>query len=237
MDALEWILAVPYFAGGLLIWPFSFLFNGGRGDRFRWLRFVFLCTLLMLTFLGGILGVVALFGRFNHNWLPLTLLFPLINLTSVCLSLFGISGKRNMNFSDENERLFEKGNANFKKFGRPLRWSSGGEPDTGTVLEVAQILAREPFVIDGAGYECELFAAAISEAGRVAYVESRAKDAGPNPHGYYGRKIDIAIRIHLVERDGTNLAADIESYNPFFGCDVRFFQWVGETAVLEPVSK
>lgn len=95
MNALEWMIAVPYFAGGLLIWPISFLFNVGRGDRFDWLRFVFLCTLLMLASLGGLLGVVALLGRFDHNWLPLTLLFPLINLASVCLSLFGLKGKRN----------------------------------------------------------------------------------------------------------------------------------------------
>ena len=133
---------------------------------------------------------------------------------------------------DENERLFDNGNANFKRFGRPLRWSAGGEADAEMVLEAARILTREPLVIDGAGYECELFAAAISEAGRVAYVESRAKDGGPNPHGYDGRQIDISIRIYLVKRDGTNLAADIESYNPFFGCDVRFFEWVGETVVL-----
>lgn len=25
---------------------------------------------------------------------------------------------------------------------------------------------------------------------------------------------------------------DIESYNPFFGCDVRFFERIGETVVL-----
>jgi hypothetical protein len=32
---------------------------------------------------------VMLLGRFNHNWLPLTLLFPLINLGSVCGSFIG----------------------------------------------------------------------------------------------------------------------------------------------------
>ena len=45
-------------------------------------------------------------------------------------------------------------------------------------------------------------------------------------------KKDISIRVHLVEADGTNQSVDIESYNPFFGCDVRFFEWIGNMAVL-----
>jgi hypothetical protein len=77
-----------------------------------------------------------------------------------------------------------------------------------------------------------LIAAAISETNRLAYVESRAKDVGPHPYGAGGRKIDISIRIHLTEVDGKDRAVDIESYNPFFGCDVRFFEWVGDTVVL-----
>jgi hypothetical protein len=93
MGALEWTIAVPYFAGGLLIWPLGSLFNRGRGERFRWLRLIFLCTFLILSLLGGLLGTVVILGRFNHNWLPMTLLFPLINLISVCLSLVGLKGK------------------------------------------------------------------------------------------------------------------------------------------------
>jgi len=33
------------------------------------------------------LGVVTLLGGFNHNWLPLTLLFPVINLASIVISI------------------------------------------------------------------------------------------------------------------------------------------------------
>jgi len=64
-----------------------------------------------------------------------------------------------------------------------------------------------------------MIAAAISASNRVAYVESRAKDVGTHPSGAAGRKIDISIRIHLVEEDGTGGSVEIESYNPFFGCD------------------
>ena len=113
-----------------------------------------------------------------------------------------------------------------------MRSSAGEEPDSEKLQEAARILGRKPSFTDEAGYECELIAAAISASKRLAYVESRARDAGPDLHGEAGRKIDISIRIHLVDAGGANRSVDIESYNPFFGCDVRFFEWVGDTVVL-----
>jgi hypothetical protein len=134
---------------------------------------------------------------------------------------------------NDGEPLFSKGSPNPKKFAFfSLRPSAGNEPDLERIQEAARILRREPFINDEAGYECELLAAAISASNHLAYVESRAKDAGPHPHGTAGRKIDISIRVHLLERGGTNRSVDIESYNPFFGCEVRFFEWVGDTVVL-----
>ncbi|HEY1787118.1 MAG TPA: hypothetical protein VGJ73_03140 [Verrucomicrobiae bacterium] len=130
------------------------------------------------------------------------------------------------------EPNFKDGVPNPGKFGFiSLRWSAGSEPNAEKVEEAAGILRREIVFIDETGYECDLIAAAISGHSRLAYVESRSKDIGPHPHGA-GRKIDISIRIHLVDADGANRSADIESYNPFFGCDVRFFEWVGDVAVL-----
>jgi|GEM_PF-1461625 len=134
---------------------------------------------------------------------------------------------------DDAEPLFRKGNPNPRKLGfSPIRSSAGNEPSPERLKEAAQVLRRERSFTDAAGYECELIAAAISETNRVAYVESRAKDIGPRPDGIGGREIDISIRIHLVQRDGTNSSVDIQSYNPFFGCDVRFFEWAGDTVVL-----
>jgi hypothetical protein len=136
-------------------------------------------------------------------------------------------------FVGDPKPLFRKGNPNPERLGFiPLRSSSGTEPDPERVQEAAGILGRQSCITDSDGYECELVAAAISVSGRVAYVESRAKDVGPHPLGEFGRLIDISIRIHLVEKDGTNRSVDIESYNPFFGCEVRFFEWFGDTAVL-----
>src|ERR1700740_1942850 len=110
---------------------------------------------------------------------------------------------------DDAEPHFRKGNPNPEKFGFiSLRSSSGDEPDPERLQEAARILGRGPFFTDEEGYECEMIAAAISPSNRLAYVESRAKDDGPDPHGAAGRRIDISICIHLVEGDRTNRAVD-----------------------------
>lgn len=137
------------------------------------------------------------------------------------------------NPSDDTKPLFRNGNPNPEEFGFfSLRSSAGVQQDPKRLEEAAHILGREPFFTDDAGYECKLISAAVSSSKRLAYVESRAKDVGPHPLGIGGRKIDISIRIHLVETDGTNRSVDIESYNPFFGCDVRFFEWINDTVAL-----
>ena len=88
MDVIQTIIAVPWFGGGLLLWPAFLLFRGGSDSRSRPLRTIFFLTLAASCALGSFLGIVMLMGKFDHNWLPLTLLFPLINLASVASSLF-----------------------------------------------------------------------------------------------------------------------------------------------------
>ena len=48
MSTLEWLIAVPYFGGGLLVWPVALLIGRSFGKRHRWLRMVFLVTLAVL---------------------------------------------------------------------------------------------------------------------------------------------------------------------------------------------
>jgi len=96
MSAFEWAIAIPYFGGGMLIWPVFRMFGRPRDDCARRLRKISLFTLSALIALGALLGVVALLGRFNHNWLPLTLLFPLINLVSVAWSIVAIFSNHNV---------------------------------------------------------------------------------------------------------------------------------------------
>jgi hypothetical protein len=124
-------------------------------------------------------------------------------------------------------RTFIRGNRNPNTYGYSLRASCGDEPDQQAIAQAATVLGREPFFVDRKGYECEIIAAAMNhELGHVAYVESRAKKK------WWSSVVDISIKIHLCDTDGTNRSVDIKSYNPFFGCDVRFFQWYGDTCVL-----
>ncbi len=133
---------------------------------------------------------------------------------------------------DDADRIFAQGRANPAKFGWSIRSSAGTPPAPERLDEAARLLGRPVFLVDGEGYECEIIGAATSASGDIAFVESRAKDVGFNRYGANQRHIDISIRVHLVEKSGLHRGADIESYNPFFGCDIRFFEWMAEAAVL-----
>jgi hypothetical protein len=103
--------------------------------------------------------------------------------------------------------------------------SSGADPDPQRVDAASRVLGRVARIVDEDGYQREMFAAAIDEqAGSVAYVESRAKQLSD--------RVDIAIHLHVQASDGRKVAWAIVSYNPFFGCNVRFLEWFGETVIM-----
>ncbi len=107
----------------------------------------------------------------------------------------------------------------------PLRQSSGDEPDAKEIERAAGILGRPVRETDAEGYECEIVGAAVGGgAGSIAYVASRAKKQG--------QYVDIEFRLHLRAPGGTHNSWDVQTYNPYFGCDVRFFQWIGRHAIL-----
>ena len=134
---------------------------------------------------------------------------------------------------ENNDRLFTDGIPNPDKFGFwSLRSSAGSPPDSQRIDELASKLGRERFFVDDQNYECELIGACENSIGDIAYVESRTGDGGHNEHGFGQRFIDVAIKIHLKRSNGESESIDIESYNPFFGCDVRFFEFVGNSFVL-----
>jgi hypothetical protein len=124
--------------------------------------------------------------------------------------------------TDEAAWLFSGGISNTEfTFGA----SSGADPDSQRVEAAARILGRSVRLLDHDGYQREMFAAAINEqAGLVAYVESRAKQLS-------GR-VDIAIHLHVQAKDGREVAWEIVSYNPYFGCNVRLLEWFGDTVVM-----
>ena len=108
-----------------------------------------------------------------------------------------------------------------------LRASNGDGPETEAIEQAASILRREPFFVDKRGYECELIAAAVHPStNRVVYVESRAKKR------WWSSIVDITIKIHCIDANGKSASVDIESYNPFFGCDVGMLEWIDDDIAL-----
>lgn len=125
----------------------------------------------------------------------------------------------------ESDREFIGGRPNPWKYGIPLRASSGELPDGNIVEQVAVLLGRQSFCVDPQGFECEILAAAIHPGQKkMAYVESRAKEKG--------QFVDITIKIHYVDSNRKKHSIDIESYNPFFGCDVGFFEWYNDDVAI-----
>lgn len=100
--------------------------------------------------------------------------------------------------------------------------SSGSDPDQAHTEAAARLLGHAVRFVDDEGYQTEIFAAAVNEqSGAVAFFESRAKQLK--------KKVDVTIALHIKRRDGREVRWEIVTYNPYFGCDVRFMEWIGET--------
>lgn len=127
--------------------------------------------------------------------------------------------------SNSND-LFSNGRPNPEMAGIPLRFmTSGSEPDPKRIEAAATLLARPVKFVDDGGYENELVAASpIEQGGKLAYLFSSAKDLGTH----------VDINFYFVVRDdqGREFTSAIQSYNPYFGCDVGFLDWLGDSAVL-----
>jgi hypothetical protein len=126
----------------------------------------------------------------------------------------------------KSERAIPFRQPNPWKFGGiPLRYTSGTVPSPERIAQAASLLAREPTCVDSQGFECEILAATVHRDGRrIVYVESRAKERP--------QYVDITIKIHYVDSAGKASSVDIESYNPFFGCDVGFLEWFNDDVAL-----
>lgn len=112
-----------------------------------------------------------------------------------------------------------------RRFGLTIRQCSGDDPDCNAILSMAIALHRHPYITDNDGYDCDLLAAAFHpEDSQVTYVEQRSRTVQ--------RGVDVTIKIHHTATDGTTRAQDIESYNPFFGCNIRYLRWHGDSALL-----
>jgi len=127
--------------------------------------------------------------------------------------------------STDREWLFSQGIPNPELFGIGLHWVSGAGPDPEAVRRVADMLGRKPRSVDESGYQVEIVSAAVRGDRRaVAYVRSRAKQL-PD-------LVDVTFHLVLRELEGKEVAWEIETYNPFFGCDVRLLEWFDERVVI-----
>jgi uncharacterized protein (TIGR02996 family) len=103
--------------------------------------------------------------------------------------------------------------------------SSGSDPDPQRAKVVAEVLGRPARYVDEEGYERDIVAAATSgQSDALAYVESRSQQRGDY----------LDIKFHLRARDGRGREAvwEVETYNPYFGCDVRFLEWYGNVVLV-----
>jgi hypothetical protein len=82
----QFVIAVFYYGAGLLFWPVFQVLHRRWSRKAKRLLAVFLSNLAVVVLLGGFFLVMWSRQYFNHNQLPLLLLFPALNLASLLIS-------------------------------------------------------------------------------------------------------------------------------------------------------
>jgi hypothetical protein len=100
-------------------------------------------------------------------------------------------------------------------------------PDDDQLELAAHLIGRQVEYTDSKRYHHELLSAAVSpDSTKIAYVESRSRQRT------FSSWLDITIKLHLTEFGKRSNSVDIASYNPYFGCTVSYFRWIGDVAIL-----
>jgi hypothetical protein len=104
----------------------------------------------------------------------------------------------------------------------------GLDLDDSQIALAAKLLDRQIVFIDLEGFEREIEAASVHpDNQQIVYVERKEK---PQDIGGF---VEIYYLIYHVNNKGVSKSVDIESYNCYFGCHVRYIGWFDEsTAVL-----
>lgn len=112
------------------------------------------------------------------------------------------------------------------KVKRKVEYNSGTRnPNFDAQIQaLCEVLQRESEFEDADGYFVEIEAAAEGAAGRWAWLESREKEVG--------RLVNISLKIHLYQQDEIQYSWDIETYNPYFGCSVKYMEWWDDVLIV-----
>ncbi len=95
------------------------------------------------------------------------------------------------------------------------------------IAMVCQKLGREPHFVDERGYEQEVTAASVDEAHRrMAWVECHSKESKTS---YY---VDVSFDLKVQVESDLVVDWEIETYNPYFGCQIELFYWMPEHLVV-----
>jgi hypothetical protein len=101
---------------------------------------------------------------------------------------------------------------------------------TQAIRFVAEQLGRPVVYTDSEGYEREIVGAAAADGGRkMAWVEGRSKSIG--------NVMDVEFILHAKTSAADLPSWTVETYNPYFGCQVGYMGWSGEQVVLLYVEK
>jgi hypothetical protein len=105
-------------------------------------------------------------------------------------------------------------------------WSNHAERAWDGAKRFLDRLGRAQTTIDPDGYESSITAAAVDASdARLAWVETREKETR---RGYW----DITHTL-WVALDGNVLGKwDLPTYNPFFGCEIGYLEWFGDSIAI-----
>lgn len=122
--------------------------------------------------------------------------------------------------------LYNRGAPDPGLAGRPLRRPVEPGPAARRVEGAARLLGRPVRYLDMYGFQREVVAAAEAADGcPLAYVESQARrDRGGG--------VEVAFHLLVRDPDGSVRGTELQTYNPFFGCEVGYLEWCGEVVVL-----
>lgn len=122
--------------------------------------------------------------------------------------------------------LYTRGVPDRNLAGLSLRWALLPYPPSPWVLAAAQHLGRDVRHVDMYGFQREIIAATEPTAGRpLAYVESQAREKYPGG-------VEVYFYLIIRETDGAVRGTELESYNPFFGCEVGYLEWCQDCIIL-----